>query len=55
MIGFFISLVGGLEITAGLLFSGRRFMNGLYQALGYLTIWISALYYLGFLLWPSLG
>ena len=47
-IGFFISMVGVFEMAVALLFADRRFMNGVYMALGYLTIWLITAYALGF-------
>ncbi len=46
--GFFISIIGVLDMVAALLFSDRRFMNGVYMSLGYLTVWFVTAYALGF-------
>lgn len=45
--GFYVSLFGVFEMIAALLFSGRRFMNGLYISLGYLSVWLFAAFALG--------
>jgi hypothetical protein len=38
-VGLFFSLFGVGEIAASLLFDARQFINGIYQTLGFLTVW----------------
>jgi hypothetical protein len=49
-VGLFFSLFGVGEIAASLLFDARRFINGIYQTLGFLTVWaiIDGSYFLFF-------
>jgi hypothetical protein len=45
-VGFYISILGVGEIVGSFLVSSNRFMNGVYQSVGYALIWSATVFFL---------